>query len=82
MADEFFRDEMNHPIQSPYTFNGMSRELERLQQQQRPNDWLADFKQHQSSMEPTEQFKEFDMIYQQHQKAPLHSGKKISLTRL
>ncbi|OBZ86413.1 Peroxisomal targeting signal 1 receptor [Choanephora cucurbitarum] len=74
MADEFFRDEMNHPIQSPYTFNGMSRELERLQQQQRPNDWLADFKQHQSSMEPTEQFKEFDMIYQQHQKAPLHSA--------
>lgn len=74
MADEFFRDEMNSQVNHAFQFNGMSRELERLQQPQRSNDWLTDFKQHQSIMEPTEQFKEFEMIYQQNQKAPLHSG--------
>ncbi|KAI8989460.1 hypothetical protein BDB01DRAFT_542994 [Pilobolus umbonatus] len=65
LTDEFFRDEMNFERQkSAFQLHGLQHELERIQPQGQPADWANDFMQHQPN-HGSQQFDEFEQIYQQ-----------------
>ncbi|KAK4514258.1 uncharacterized protein ATC70_001848 [Mucor velutinosus] len=78
MSEEFFRDgaNMERPDTNVFEFNGLNRELEMMQPHQPPPqalqapapaaaNWAADFMQHQPMNHGSQQFDEFEKIYQQ-----------------
>ncbi|KAI8984687.1 hypothetical protein BDF20DRAFT_834174 [Mycotypha africana] len=85
LTDGFFREEtaMERPNTNVFQFNGLNRELERLQQPQLSSgpppptaaaqNWASDFMAHQGLPLPqNEQFGEFEKIYNSPQQAVPH----------